>query len=65
MNFKTETWIAWMGATVAAIAGVVFLAITFAYGQFDTKDHAAERASHLDKRLERIETKLDSMLNRR
>ncbi len=61
MSAKQEVWIGWLGAiSVSAIAGT-YIIITFAYAQFETKEHANERISSIDKRLERIEMKLDAL----
>ena len=57
-------WIAWIGATVAAGISMTFVIITFAYGQFETRDHAKERVDSLTDRLIRIENKLDAIQKR-
>lgn len=61
---KREIWIAWLGATAVAAVVMTFTLLTFAYGQFETKEHAKDRSEASDKRLERIEQKLDAVLER-
>lgn len=57
-----EIWLGWIGALIVATA----ITITFAYGNFETKEHAKETRDHLAVQLERIENKLDqSLLQRR
>ena len=60
-TIKTEIWIAWFGATLIAVIGAVSIVITFAYGQFETKDHSREVKEDMVIRLSRIESKLDSL----
>ncbi len=60
-NVRQEVWVGWMGALVAA----TFVVITFAYASFETKEHAKETRDALDKRLERMEDKMDAMLEKR
>lgn len=58
MNFKPEQWITWLGATVLACMTLS----AFAFVTFDTKDNAKERSDGLEKRLSRMEDKLDDLL---
>lgn len=60
-NVKSEVWVGWMVTLVAA----TFVAITFAYAQFETKEHSKEVRDGTDKRLERIENKLDALIEHR
>lgn len=62
MALKPDTWIPWLGATaVAAIAGT-FVLLTFAYGEFETKEHSKERAQVLQEQLKTMDEKLDRIL---
>lgn len=70
--FSIAEWIAWLGATVVATA----CALVFIYSTFQTQSQAqvsetnvARRIDQLEvaqeRRLERIENKLDLLLERR
>jgi hypothetical protein len=61
VNLKTETWVAWFGATLVACA----ILISFVFTTFSTKTEAAQARDSLDKRLDRIEAKLDSFIEDR
>lgn len=60
-----ETWLAWLGATGVAAVTMTFVLVTFVYANFETKDHAKEQRDATDKRLERIEDKMDALLENR
>lgn len=60
-EIKTELWVAWIGATVAAAITMTFVLLTFAYGQFETKDTANLRAAALAQRFEAVEKKIDAL----
>ena len=60
MNFSSAQWIAWLSATVVAAATMV----SAAYTQFETKDNAKDTKSELIQRLDRMEEKLDTILER-
>jgi hypothetical protein len=47
-------------ACLTALGGIV----SFGLGLFETKDQARERADLVEKRLERIENKIDSIIQR-
>lgn len=49
-----------IGATVVAASTVV----AYSFTNFDTKDRAVERSSFIESRLNRIEQKVDSLLER-
>ena len=53
----TAQWIAW----VMASAGVTFSLLYYADTKYETKDKAETVYTSLDKRLERIENKLDQI----
>jgi hypothetical protein len=54
-------WIAWIIA--AAVGG--FSLLSFSYATFETKDHARESSDILMNRLDRMEEKLDRLIERR
>lgn len=67
-NPAPETWIGWVGALVVVVA----ITITFAYGNFETIEHAKERADTIVKRLDtiaddlhRMDEKIDRVIERR
>lgn len=62
MGIKNETWVAWIGAIIVAAVVCTYGVITFAYGNFETKDQAKERAAFIVDRLQKIEDKLDRVL---
>jgi epoxyqueuosine reductase QueG len=62
-NFTAETWLSALGA--------VAITITFAYGNFETKEHAKERNDEVVARLNRMSdymkenfTKLNEKMDR-
>lgn len=64
-KINRETWIAWLGATAVAAITMTFILVTFVYANFETKDHAKESRDTMDKRLERMENKLDVLIENR
>jgi hypothetical protein len=62
MNVKAESWVAWLGATAVAAVTGTFVFMSFAYGQFETREHAKERIDLLQARLDAIDAKLDRLL---
>lgn len=59
-EISTLQWIYWLGATLlGALAAMVFL-----YSTFQTKLEASENKTDLDRRLQRIEGKVDELLTR-
>jgi len=61
MKIQAESWVSWIGATVAAAVTGMFVLLTFAYGQFETKDHAKERMETMKEQLTSIDTKIDKL----
>lgn len=66
--FEASQWIAWLGATALACAGLT----TFFYREFETAGHAREVATNrqaadalIVQRLDRIEEKVDRLIERR
>jgi len=58
--FTIPQWIAWLGATVAAaISMMVYIASTY-----ETKEHQKENRDQIERRLERMENKLDRLISR-
>lgn len=58
--FTIPQWIAWLGATVAAaISMMVYIASTY-----ETKEHSKEIRDSVERRLERMENKLDHLIAR-
>ena len=58
--FSMGQWIAWMGATLVAVVGLT----SFVYAEFETKKEAEKAENRIEKRLERIETKQDYIIER-
>lgn len=58
--FSSEQWIAWLASTVIAAAFLV----SYAYSNFETKDQAKDKSSSFEKRLDRVEQKLDILIDR-
>ena len=76
VRFRTEQWIAWIGATMVAALTMA----AFAFTTFETQDHAKESKADLNqgiieikndmavmrnestKRLDRMESKIDVLL---
>lgn len=52
---KFETWMEWTVAAVVATAALV----TFAYANFETRDHAHEQMGVVKAELQAINSKLD------
>ena len=60
VNLEQGQWIAWIAATIAA-------AITltgFVYANFQTKSEAVEQKGDLIQRLDRIEAKVDQLIQK-
>lgn len=51
--------------TLSAIIVTSISVVAWAYEKFDTKEAAKERAGYIENRLERIEQKLDRLLERK
>lgn len=65
--FTLEQWLSWLGATVIAAVSMM----GFLYGHFQTrenfdvyKDNQKEFQAALDKRLDRMENKLDQLMTK-
>lgn len=58
MNFSAKTWVAWLGSTL--IAALTMSA--FVFGNFQSKDQARQDKEDVHKRLDRLESKSDRML---
>lgn len=56
--FSLEQWIAWVGATVVAVAATV----SMAYSTFETKENSVRNQETIEKRLDRMENKIDILL---
>lgn len=70
-TIKTETWVGWIGAIAVAAVAACFILLTFAYGEFETKDDANKAAAIGEKRddimlqyLIRIDDKIDRIPKR-
>lgn len=61
MKFTTVQWVAWFGATVTAAV----MLCAFAFTTFETKADSGIKRTELQSRLERIDDKLDRLLERR
>lgn len=55
-TFGLAEWIAWLGMFVGATA--------FAYQNFETKQDASERKADMIQRLDRLEGKVDQLIER-
>lgn len=53
----------WLGGVSALIASAMAL-VSWSYETFETKDVSKERLGQIEKRLERIENKIDSIRTR-
>lgn len=60
LSLKFEALIAWLGATAVAASVLV----SFAYSNFTTKNEATENKVSIEKRLDKMESKIDSILER-
>lgn len=56
--FASETWIAWMAAT---LSGGIMLS-SYIYSTFQTKAEAKEVKEQVERRIERMDNKLDRIL---
>lgn len=60
MKISSQQWIAWIGATVTA----AIIACAFLFQTFATKSEAMQINDGTEKRLDRIESKLDVLMER-
>ena len=60
MKIAAVTWIGWLGATAVAAAVLV----SFAYTNFATKAEARDQQDTITHRLDRLEGKIDAILER-
>lgn len=60
LPISIEIVLAWLGATAVAASVLV----SFAYSNFSTKAEATEHKESIEKRLDRMEVKIDSILDR-
>ncbi len=58
--FTIPQWIAWLGATVAAAVSMM----VYAASTYETKEHSKEVRDGVERRLDRIESKLDRLIAR-
>lgn len=63
-RLKSETWIGWLGAACVFCATAVAITITYAFGQFETKDHAKETTERHEKTVDEIKGLLRDMSNK-
>lgn len=57
-SFSLDLWISWAAAIlIAAISATVFL-----YSTFETQSASDEKSAQMEKHLDRIESKVDSLL---
>jgi hypothetical protein len=74
--FSTDQWITWLGATLTAAVAGTFILITFTYATFESRDSHSSEIKHIekrmddsqisiDKRLDRMEEKIDRLLQRK
>lgn len=59
-HISTEQWMTWIGATLMAAITMV----GFIYTNFESKADYKDWKDDLEKRLERIERKVDTLLER-
>lgn len=57
-RFGLAQIVAWLAAAVVATGSIA----AFAFNNFESKDHASERAISIEKRLDRIEAKIDVLI---
>lgn len=57
---KIDILVAWLGATAVAASVLV----SFAYSNFTTKVETTENKESIEKRLDKLESKIDSILDR-
>jgi len=55
---QLSVWVGWVGGVVVASVTGTFIALTFAYANFETKDRATERLELMSKAI--AETKAES-----
>jgi hypothetical protein len=63
MQVKFEVWAAWLGATAVAAVASTFILLTFAYGQFESKEHSKEKSEQVQTELAAMNVKLDRILS--
>lgn len=59
-----ETWVGWLAGSAVVLCAGVFALMAYAFDNFETKEHAREKAQSIENRLDRIELKLDAALER-
>lgn len=59
-GLSISQWVQWLAATAAAAISMA----AYAFATFDTKDHVIEVFIQVEKRLDRIEAKLDRILEK-
>ena len=53
-GIPVSTWVGWVGGVFASSICGTAIAITFAYGNFETKDHAIETRTELSKTIDQV-----------
>ena len=61
-EIRLETWIGWMAAGIAAGISATALIITYAFANFETKDHAHEQQLSTQSQFQDINNKLEMRL---
>ena len=61
MGITPSQWIAWIGAALAA----AFAMTTATFTAFETKAESRDKREAIEKRLDRIEQKVDLLVDRR
>lgn len=61
-EIKLETWVGWMAGGLMAGITVTALVITYAFGNFETKDHAREQQATTQNQFQDINNKLEMLL---
>ena len=71
-KISTETWVVWISGVLVATATAVFVLMKFAYGEFETKEHARETMAQHEKldalifnQLTEINRKIDNIQKER
>jgi hypothetical protein len=57
-NISNETWLAWIGAIIVTVA----VGTAFAFGNFETIDHAKQTRDAFQSQLIRMDDKLDRII---
>lgn len=60
-KIRPEVWVGWIAAGILGGAGFVFLIVSYAFANFETKEHAKETNDDLRSRLVRMEDKIDEL----